>query len=199
MGNIQKRAMDNRYGIQTSAHLRSSSPNLSNSQVFNLNFSSERSPVAPAPQTTEVVTEEPKVQDIPVVYGSTPEPEPNPYDNISKVDDTVQILNQQLSDKDCMINALSLIIEILESNPIIVNKWVIADDQTLRTLIKYLTDADDVDIKIGDIDCGCTRTKYVNVESIYVIKDGQAQNFKYACPNACRILDNHHISTSLVW
>lgn len=190
--------MENRYGIQASANLRSSSPNLSNSQVFNLNFASERSPVAE--RTVETVTAEPApAPEVPVVYGNQPEPQPNPYEEVSKVDDTVQVLNQQLVDKESMISALSLIIEILESNPIIVNKWVIADDQTLKQLILYLTGADDVDIKIGDIECGCTGTKYINVQSIYVIKDGQAQNFKYACPNACRILDNHHISTSLVW
>lgn len=187
MGNIQKRALNNRQGIMAAASLKSACPKTTNSQVFNLNIASKDVEVVPEPEPAP---------ENPEVLAAYPV-DVNPYE--SKIDDTVETLQQTLNSKDSMINALSLIIEILENNPIIVNKWVIADDETLKQLITYLTGADEVDIEIGDFDCGCTGTKYVNVQSIYVIKDGQAQNFKYACPDACRILDNHRISTELVW
>ena len=40
--------------------------------------------------------------------------------------------------------------------------------------------------------------KYVPVDKIYITKDGNTQNFKYAYPNATKILDDHRISVKFV-
>ena len=102
--------------------------------------------------------------------------------------------------KDNIINAYSLMIDILENNPLIVNKYVIADIDSLTLLISYLTEAERVDIQEAlDVDCTCIGgPKYVPVDKIYITKNGDTQNFKYQYPNANKVLDDHHISVKFV-
>lgn len=184
---MQKRVLRKQTGLINDIGLKAGCSRSTQSQVFNLNIVPDKT----NPTQIRSIEEPQATEDVPVIYD----------DQASQVeaDEILNELKQQISDRDKMCQALSLIIEILENNPIIINKWVVADDQTLKQLILLLTDADEVDIQIGDIDCGCSQTKYSNIQCIYVIKDGTAQNFKYSCPNACRILDTHRISTNLVW
>ena len=44
-------------------------------------------------------------------------------------------IQQEIQNKDNMITALSLIIDILESNPLIINKYIIASTDNLQNLI----------------------------------------------------------------
>ena len=91
-------------------------------------------------------------------------------------------------------------IDILENNPLIVNKYVIADIDSLTLLISYLTEAERVDIQEAlDVDCTCIGgPKYVPVGKIYITNNGDTQNFKYQYPNANKVLDDHHISVKFV-
>ena len=102
--------------------------------------------------------------------------------------------------KDNIINAFSLMLDIIEHNPLIVNKYVVADLDSLTLLISYLTEAERVDIQESvDVDCSCLgQQKYVAVDKIYITKQGETQNFKYSYPSANKILDDHRISVKFV-
>ena len=118
----------------------------------------------------------------------------------SKNQESVDELQAVIHSKDNIINALSLMVDIMESNPLIVNKYVIADLDSLTLLIQYLTEAERVDIQEGlDVDCSCIGCpKYTPVDKIYITKNGETQNFKYQYPNANKVLDDHHISVKFV-
>ena len=116
------------------------------------------------------------------------------------VNDAVDF-KESITNKDNIIDAYSLLLKIIENNPLIINKFIIAKGTELAQLIQLLTDADRVDInKSEDIDCHCfnKNVSYSAVEKIYIVKDNQTLNFKYSYPNANKILDEHRISVKIV-
>ena len=104
---------------------------------------------------------------------------------------------ETVDDKENTIKALTLIIEILQSNPLIVNKFVIAELETLTELIKLLTSADNVEIDCNDIECSCTKVKYQTVKRIYITKDKEVYSI-HQCPVILRLFDNYKISLNFV-
>ena len=95
---------------------------------------------------------------------------------------------------------LKLIIDIQHNNPIIVNRYIIADDATLVKLVSLLCNASEVHIDADDIQCGCTaKNNYRKVHSIYVVVDGQTKNLKYDFSDVMFTLKELHISTKYVW
>ena len=137
-------------------------------------------------------------------------PDENPYNDVKTTieqdgtytsDARISVLESNISDKDKMIEALSLIIELLESNPLIVNKYVIASHETLQELILLLTNADSIEINVNDVGCnGCIpHVKTMPIEKIYINKNGKIYQLKYDYPEIQRILDVHRISTKLTY
>lgn len=119
---------------------------------------------------------------------------------------TAQVVERTVTvedDKNALIRenkVLRIIIDILHSNPLIVNKYIIADDQLLVEIIRLLCNADDVQLDADDLGEGCiTRNRYRKVNSIYVVIDGKTQNLKYDFPAVMKTLKDLHISTKYVW
>ena len=95
---------------------------------------------------------------------------------------------------------LKLIIDILHSNPMIVNKYIIADDEKLMRMVALLCNATQVHIDADDVGCGCvSKNTYRKVHSIYVVVDGQTKNLKYDFSDVMYTLKEFHISTKYVW
>ena len=120
----------------------------------------------------------------------------NPY-----VTTSIGDLQTMIIEKDNIAKALSIMLELVENNPLIVNKLIIAPANTLAELIKLLASADEVKISYildSDVGCSCGSVKYVPVDKIYVIKHGLTQVLKYAYPDVIQILDQHKISYKLV-
>ena len=83
---------------------------------------------------------------------------------------------ESVGNKDNIIDAYSLLLKIVENNPLIINKYIIAKGSELCQLIQLLTDADRVDInKSEDVDCHCFNksVSYSAIEKIYIVKDNQ--------------------------
>ena len=119
---------------------------------------------------------------------------------------TAQVVERTVTvedDKNALLRenkVLRIIIDILHSNPLIVNKYIIADDQLLVEIIRLLCNADDVQLDADDLGEGCiTRKQYRKVNSIYVVIDGKTQNLKYDFPAVMKTLKDLHISTKYVW
>ena len=95
---------------------------------------------------------------------------------------------------------LKLIIDIQHSNPLIVNKYIIADDETLVKMVALLCNATEVHIDADDVGRGCiSKNTYRKVHSIYVVVDGQTMNLKYHFSDVMKILKDLHISTKYVF
>ena len=95
---------------------------------------------------------------------------------------------------------LKLIIDIQHSNPLIVNKYIIADDATLIKLVSLLCNATEVHIDADDIECGCTaKNTYRKVHAIFVVVNGETKNLKYDFADVMYTLKELHISTKFVY
>ena len=131
------------------------------------------------PATTATTTPAPES----VIY-----PDSNPY----TIDEVEQLKNQ--------VEVLKLYIEMLQNNPLVVNKYIIVDDEKLIHFIKLLTRAEDVQIDADDIGQGCLSSKtYRKIHNIFVIINGQTLNLKYDFPKAMKELIDLKISTKFVW
>jgi len=97
-----------------------------------------------------------------------------------------------------LVSALSLMVDIVYSNPLLVNKFVVTDGDTLASLIKLLTESDGVDILCEDPECTCLSNHLLKVSAIHIIKGSTTTEFKYSHQNAKRILDEHHICIKYV-
>ena len=136
-----------------------------------------------------------------VVYPDT-QPEYQERDLKSAQERLNQIKATQ-PDNDKLIQALSLIIDILYNNPTYINKWVISEGETLKELVKLLTSADEVSITTTDPSCDCggcgNKNKLIQtIDSIYVRIGEDVREFRYCYPGAKQILENSHISTRLI-
>ena len=102
--------------------------------------------------------------------------------------------------KDAITQALSIMLNLVEHNPLIVNKYIISPKDILINLIQLLTEADKVDIimAVEDVDCGCTsssKNNYSVIDKIYVNKDGNTSILKYGFAECLQVLETHRIST----
>ena len=158
--------------------------NINVKPISNINITTS---AQPATTTTEkALSLEPEGQ------ASAPEsviyPDANPY----TIDEVEQLKNQ--------VEMLKLYIEMLQNNPLVVNKYIIVDDEKLIQFIKLLTRADDVQIDADDIGQGCLSSKtYRKIHNVFVIINGQTLNLKYDFPKAMKELIDLKISTKYVW
>lgn len=145
---------------------------------------------------------------------------PNPYDvqageeelrlnevpkvkerSIDTANDTLSNMEAIIKNKDYLIQALVLCVDILQNNPLIINKYVIAEERELALLVKYLTSADEVTILKDDHECkGCLGKgdKYDVVNRIMVKKDGEIYNLKYSYPDVVQFLFERRFSTKFI-
>ena len=136
---------------------------------------------------------------------------PNPYEtpapaevkerSIDTANETLKNMESIIKNKDLLIQVLVLCVDILENNPLIINKFVIAEEKELSLMIKYLTDADEVDIYKVDHECKCTigkSEKYDIVDRIIVKKNGEIYNLKYSFPDVVQFLFERRFSTKFV-
>ena len=124
--------------------------------------------------------------------------------DLKQAEERLQEIKKTQPDNEKVIQALNLIIETYHSNPIYVNKWVIADSNVLAKLVGILSDSDRVDITLQDPSCECggccgsNQKTLAAIDTIYCVKGTDTKEFRYAYPDAKKILDDSHISTKLV-
>ena len=213
----KSRILSNSKGLAATAEFHNNSPEQSTVVNVNLHSSPQAQPQEdPQPQPQQQPQAQPQIVQPVQTTVDRPAgmPEANPYAAILEPgqvqyvqERSVETAKQSTAEleaiihsKDNVIEAYSLMLDIVENNPLIINKYVVADIDSLTQLITYLTEAERVDIqKSMDVDCSCIgQQKYTAVEKIYITKQGETQNFKYSYPSANKILDDHHISVKFV-
>ena len=126
--------------------------------------------------------------------------QPQPTIQTRSVTDTNTLdeLLEMLNNSENVAKALIMIIDIMQSNPLIINKLIVPYQQPFIDLVQTLTGADDVDIQFND-DVGCfASSKYKVVDDVYVIKSGDTQSLKYGFPEVLRLFDRFNISTKMI-
>ena len=119
--------------------------------------------------------------------------------NLQQKDRSSAALCAIIKNKDMLIQALVLSLDIIQNNPLIINKYVIADEHELALLIKYLTDAEEVDIIKNDHECSCSVSKkYDIINRIMIKKNGEIYNLKYSYPDVNQYLYDRKFSTKFI-
>ncbi len=194
--------------LVAAASLQHHSPTFENAQTQNVHVivnnpnQSQSSPIPTTKQSLDKSSEQ--VNDdnegIYVVYGK--DDEDNPYKTTAERDlktaetNTAE-LSKLISEKDNLIKALSLIIEMFQNNPLMINKYVIAHEETLKELIRLLTNADSVDIQLADLECSCANPKTATIKRIYLTVDEQIYSLDL-CPTVLKLFETYRISLILV-
>ena len=137
------------------------------------------------PEPTIGTTIEPTVDDI----GTTSK------DFYEELDNLHTIVNNY----ETVAKALILIIELLQSNPLKLNKIIVPTEPAFKELILVLTGAEDVEIRYSeDIACGITSKEYRVIEDIIVIKHQEPKSLKYSYPDIIRLFDKFNISIKMI-
>jgi hypothetical protein len=169
--------------------------------VVNVNTAKTRKAVIDNEEQNDIVIVEPTPATEPVVNVGYD----NPYvtREISTEEDIKKDYEQLLKvikTKESITQALSIMLNLVENNPLIINKYIISPKDILTNLILLLTEADKVDIllSIDDVGCSCSPSnKYAVIDKIYITKDGSTSILKYGFAETLQILENHRISTKL--
>ena len=214
-----KRALRNNRGFQAAADVSVNSPRQNNSQTTTQNVNVNI--VSPLTKDREIAishTTDPAFEDvkpeitecekIPVDLINDRVIRPPQTDTVDIKERTIEsaMLNLEemegiVKDKNSLIQALALIIDLYENNPLIVNKLIVAREDELIKLLMLLTDADSVEIvKKDTVDggCLCKIPKYDLVDKIMIHKGDELYNLKYSYPSVIRLLDNRRVSIKIV-
>ena len=105
-----------------------------------------------------------------------------------------------INDKDHLIEALALIVDLYQNNPLVINKLIIPNEEELMRLLFLLTGAEQIELIKYDpeVSCSCKNNKFIRIQKIMVKKNDNTYNFKYSFPNVIQLLDNRNISWKYV-
>ena len=180
--------------LVAAANIKNQSPNTEQGQQQSVNIVVNSS----TPDLRAQQSQSPQLEN-PAIY---PDQEDNPYKNINLRDlqeaqNTTDELSKLIQEKDNIIKAESVIIDIYKNNPLIINKYLITDEETLGELIRLLTNASEVSIELADIECTCISANYQTIKRIYLTVEGQIYSLEL-CPAVMSFLENFKISLSFV-
>lgn len=128
---------------------------------------------------------------------NTSTPAATPVDDYNYLEE-LDTLHAMVNNYETVAKALILIIELIQSNPLIINKIIIPSEPAFIELVQILTGADEVEIRYSE-DVGCTISKkYRYVEDIIVIKNTEPKSLRYSHPDIIRLFDKFNISVKMI-
>ena len=171
-------------------------------QTVNINLQRTENPSVLTTRYSSV----PEIQtnsEIPMVVERSVSIEPTVEDETptlnSSYTEELNSLYNMVNNYETVAQALILIIDIMQSNPLMINKFIVPKETYFRDLICVLTNSDDVDIKrVETVGCTLSSKKYDLIDDIFVIRDGEAKSLKYAYPEVARLFDRFNISIKMI-
>ena len=215
---IPRRTMQNMKGFQAQANVPFNSPTQTNNQ--NVNVIVTDSSLTKDKAFSILNTKDYQEKELPAVdkMFELKGPETGLNDNLDKpieiqetplptkpvvkertietAKESLEEFRTMIKEQNSLIEALSLILDIYERNPLIINKCIIAEEEELSRLIFLLTNAEQIEMVKTDPETGCTCKpgKFTYINKIMIRKNGNTYNFKYSFPNVIQLLENRHIS-----
>ena len=133
---------------------------------------------------------------MPTAMGPTPTAETTQNNTTNE---ELTLLYNMVNNYETVAQALILIIDLIQSNPLRINKYIVPNERTFRDLICVLTNAEDVDIKrVEDVGCTLGSKKYDLIDDIFVITDSDPKSLKYGYPEVVRLFDRFNISVKMI-
>ena len=152
--------------------------------------------------STPQVPKYPEIVERDVKLDIEDEPVPEPITETAVSSDVyvqLQNLHSMLNNYETVAQALILIIDLIQSNPLMINKLIVPTEDSFRELLMVLTGAEDVDFKyLDDVGCTLSSKRYRLLEEIFITKDTEPRSLKYAYPEVARLFDRFKISTKMV-
>ena len=107
-------------------------------------------------------------------------------------------LTADIAGKDAQITVLEALLACYETNPIIINEFVVCKYETLMDIIKTLIGVDKVEFPL-DEDNPCTgcNSEYIYISKVFVTKDDKSQEFKHGWNEKYSRLQHHGISLKI--
>ncbi len=121
--------------------------------------------------------------------------------SIESAAQTVTDVESLVAEKQAVNKALSLILDLVESNPLMVSKVIVANESVFTELIQVLTQADSIEIGFHEVEIGCCGATFEDwslVDQVYITKDSVTTNLKYEHPDVIKLLDTHKISYKML-
>ena len=111
--------------------------------------------------------------------------------SIETAKENLDELQSIIKNKDNLIEALSLILDVYENNPLIINKYIISKEDELTRLLFLLTGADSIEIIKDEPDIGCCKfvDKFNHINKILIHKDDSTYHLTYSFPNVANLLE----------
>ena len=130
--------------------------------------------------------------------------EPNPYADLDLGDYSDNEIACKVAKKYCdilckkdkHIKGLEFIIEMIKSDPYVDQGKIITIPSDLEYIILLLTNAESVEFHHNDIEigCCCNGKTIVDIDKIFVRKDGKTLHFENSFIEEARLLDVYRIS-----
>lgn len=207
---IPRRNMQNMKGFQAQANVPINSPTQNNNQ--NVNVFVTDSSLTKDKAFSVLNTKDYEHKELPAVEERSIDIKPSDESLDDKLESPIRERSIEtakegleefraiIKDQNNLIEALSLILDIYERNPLIVNKCIIAEEAELSRLIFLLTNADQLELMKTEPEMKCCgpADKYTYINKIMVKKNGNSYNFKYSFPNVVQLLENRHISYKII-
>jgi hypothetical protein len=155
--------------------------------------------VAPVAERSVSIGNSPNCMQNSSSFAEPETPVQNSTNNHATTNEDLINLYNILNNYETVAKALILIIDLIQSNPLKINKYIVPTEKTFRDLICVLTNAEDVDIKrVEEVGCTVSHKKYDLIDDIFVIKDGDPKSLKYGYPEVARLFDRFDISLKMI-
>ena len=202
-----RRTFNNSRGFQAQADVSINSPTQTNSQnvnvivspltkdrAFRIVTNSQDQPKPVKPNEPAIVCQE---RDIKLDDGLSDGLEEHLKERtIDTAKTDLEEMQAIINDKYHLIEALALIVDLYQNNPLMINKLIIPNEEELMRLLFLLTGAEQIELIKYDpeVSCSCKNNKFIRIQKIMVKKNDNTYNFKYSFPNVIQLLDNRNIS-----
>ena len=202
--------MHNKSGFQAKADVGINSPKQTNTQSVNVILNNSPHPLTKDKSFNILMNDNIEERSVELDQKNDLNIDDKPLnDNLDEVvkersietaKENLNELQSIIKNKDNLIEALSLILDIYENNPLIVNKVIVSKEDELTRLLFLLTGADSIELIKSDPEVGCCKftDKFIYINKILIKKGENTYNFKYSYPNVVNLLENRRISWKLV-
>ena len=202
----RNKLMHNKSGFQAKADVGINSPKQTNTQSVNVILNNSPHPLTKDKSFNILMNDNIEERSVELDQKNNLNIDDKPLnDNLDEVvkersietaKENLNELQSIIKNKDNLIEALSLILDIYENNPLIVNKVIVSKEDELTRLLFLLTGADSIELVKLDPEVSCCKVidKFIHINKILIKKGENTYNFKYSYPNVVNLLDNRKIS-----
>lgn len=189
----------------TLPHSRILSPTINpakSSQSTNVNTEVNINLHSPNPSCSELPTAPTPVLYPPAADYQEVTPQPYQERSVSAPTYDADELNKTIGNLTDSVEFLKLVIRAYKDNTIRMNKYIVLTEEDLRNMLSTLLHGDKLEIVYDEdfeASCCAQNTQFAKISKIFVHKDGQVLNLKYAYSDIYSLFETYTISLKFVY